>query len=432
VAIGLNHRTAPVGIRERLAMPPELVGTHLKALIERGYAKESVILSTCNRVEIYALVDSVEGGVGIQNYLSSSHSSGLNFESYFYQHRDEEAVRHLFRVASSLDSLVLGEPQILGQLKEAYELALEQRSAGRVLGRVMRRAISVAKKVRTDTAIGSAKVSVGSAGVALAEQVLGTLEGRLGLVLGAGDLAELVAHSFRQNGLGELVVVNRTYERAEVLAEKVGASAVPYDQLERYLQQVDVAVTSAASQRAFLTQESLGPVMRARRYRPLFILDLAVPRNVSPEVNAVEGVYLFNIDDLQELSKKGHRQREEEALVAETMVRTEAARCFKGLDSLNAGPLISAMMRRGEEIVSIEHQRTHKVLSQLDSGQRKAVEEMSRSLIKRMLHDPILLAKHLAEEGRLEDLGLLAESFGVELSGLQTQEVPLPGEEDPS
>ena len=432
VAIGLNHQSAPVEVRERLAMPKELIGAHLKTLIQNGHAEESVILSTCNRVEIYALVEKTEGGRGIRSYLTGEHDQASAIAKHLYHLEGEEAVRHLFRVASSLDSLVVGEPQILGQLKEAYDSALNHRSAGRVLGRVVRRAISVGKKVRTETAIGSSTVSVGTAGVDLAEQVLGNLEGRTGLIVGAGDLAELVAVSMKNHGLSEIIVVNRTLSRAEELAQKVGGVAVPYEALASQLDRVDVAVTSTASQRPILTPDILAPVMRRRRFRPLFLLDLSVPRNIAEEVNGLEGAYVFNIDDLQEVAKRGQQRRQEEALIAEALVRGEAERCYQSLDALNAGPLISAMTQRADEILSRERQRSHKMLSTLSEEQRLGVEAMNRAMVKRLLHDPIALARHLAEEGRSEEMELLGEAFGLQVAELLTEEAEVQSSPDES
>jgi glutamyl-tRNA reductase len=287
----------------------------------------------------------------------------------------------------------------------------------------MRRAISVGKKVRTDTAIGNSTVSVGTAGVGLAEQVLGSLKGRVGLVIGAGELAELVAVSLKTHGLSELLVSNRTQARAEELSNKVGGRCIAYEDLAQVLERIDVAVVSTAAQQPILTRELLAPVMRARRNRPLFLLDLAVPRNVASDVQDLEGAYVFNIDDLQAVAQKGREKRQEEAAVAEALVSIEAERCYKSLDALNAGPFISAMTQRADEIVAIERQRTHAVLEGMEPDERKAVEAMNRAMTKRLLHDPIRLAKKLAEEGRSEDLELLAEAFGLELSALHTQEV---------
>lgn len=423
VAIGLNHQTAPVEVRERLAMSDERVGFHLQALLKNGHAKETVILSTCNRVEVYALVDEDEGGQAILGYLSAAHGDGPSLTGYLYHHKGEAAVRHLFRVAASLDSLVLGEPQILGQIKSAYEAALENRSAGRVLNRVMRRAISVGKKVRTETEIGSATVSVGTAGVGLAKQVLGSLSERKALVVGAGELAELVAVSLRNHGLSDLSVCNRGAARGQELADKVGGKTVPFELLEQALENVDIVVTSTAAQRPILTVEMIAPILRARRNRPLFLLDLAVPRNVAAEVHELEGAFVFNIDDLEAVAAKGRAARKEEAALAEALVRTEALRCYSSLDALNAAPLIAALSQRADEIIAIERQRSHAALEGLDPKESQAVAAMNRAMTKRMLHDPIRLAKKLAEEGRNEELSLLAEAFGLDLSSLHTQEV---------
>lgn len=415
VAIGLNHETAPVDLRERVAMPQELIGPHLQTLLQKGYAKESVILSTCNRVEIYALVDEKEGGEGIRAYLSGGHESAELVTDHLYHYEGEDAVRHLFRVASSLDSLVVGEPQILGQLKEAYDTALSHDSAGQVLGRVMRRAISVGKRVRTDTAIGGHAVSVGTAGVALAEQVLGSLSEKSSLILGAGEVAELVAVAMQSRGVGQLQVINRTHQRARELADKVGGVALPESALLEALERVDVAVTSTAAQAPVITAAMMAPVLRKRKFRPLFLLDLSVPRNIAEDVNELEGAYVFNIDDLQEVAQRGRRKRNEEADVAELLVQGEAERCFRGLSSLNAGPFIAALTKQAEGVLELERQRSQKVYAELSEEQRAGVDAMQRAVVKRLLHEPISTARRLAESGSSEELATLAESFGITL-----------------
>ncbi|MEC7240889.1 MAG: glutamyl-tRNA reductase [Myxococcota bacterium] len=429
MAIGLNHETAPVELRERLAMPQDLVGPHLTTLLEKGYAKESVILSTCNRVEVYALVDEDEGGQGIRSYLSGNRDHAEIISKHLYHYEDEEAVRHLFRVASSLDSLVVGEPQILGQLKEAYDTALSHHSAGQVLGRVMRRAISVGKKVRTDTAIGGHTVSVGTAGVDLAEQVLGTLADKKCLIFGAGEVAELVAVAMQSRGIGELQVINRTLHRAEELAKKVAGVAHTEEALLTELEHVDIAVTSTAAQTPVLTASMMAPVLRKRKFRPLFLLDLSVPRNISEDVNGLEGAYVFNIDDLQDVAQRGLRRRSEEAQLAEVLVENEASKCFRSLDSLNAGPFIAALTQRAEDIVETERQRSHKVYAELTEEQRSGMDAMHRAMVKRLLHEPIAQARKLAEEGRMEELLTLGETFGIHPLPADRQASPVPEDE---
>ncbi|MEE2749873.1 MAG: glutamyl-tRNA reductase [Myxococcota bacterium] len=412
VAVGLNHHTAPVEFRERLAMDSLQLPVHLSALLDQGLAEESVILSTCNRVEVYALVRDSDPGRGIVSYMAGL--QGVNDKksrSHFFCHEGEAAVAHLFRVASSLDSLVLGEPQILGQLKGAYFAAQEAQAVGLVLRRLMRQAISVGKRVRTVTRIGQEPVSVGTAGVALARQVFGNLDGRTALVVGAGEISELVSKALIGAGVEELVVANRTFENAQALAARVGGIAVPYEQLSRYLAQVDVAIASTASQRPILTRKELQPVIRARRYKPLFLLDLSVPRNIAADVNDLEGAFVFNIDDLGEVASRGRQRREAEAVEAENLVVCEAERTYRGLGQLSAAPVISSMTQRAEAVRQMEMDRSRMVLETLDSEQRAAVEAMTRSMFKRFLHDPILHARNLAESGDGQSLDLLGDAF---------------------
>jgi len=410
VAVGMNHHTAPVEVRERLAMDPDMLAKHLAALQRGGLVEESVILSTCNRVEIYALVEDPEPGLALVHYMAGL--QGLERDqSWFYRHQGQEAVAHIFRVASSLDSQVVGEPQILGQIKEAYFSAREHRAVGKVLERLMRRAISVGKRVRTVTRIGQESVSVGTAGVSLARQVFGELKGRDALVLGAGEMGNLVARSLLSGGVNELVVVNRTFESAVEMAKDVGGTPVPWDQLSRYLGQVDVAIVSTASQRPILTRAALQPVMRGRRYRPLFLMDLSVPRNIAPDVNELEGAFVFNIDDLTDLARQGLERRRAEAQVAESMVVNEAERTYRVLGRLSAAPAIMSMTQRAESVRQMEMERSRGLMDTLDSEQRDAVEAMTRSMFKRFLHDPILHARQMAESGDGESLHLLSEAF---------------------
>ena len=412
VAVGLNHHTAPVEVRERLAIGPEALSEHLHALTDRAHARESLILSTCNRVEVYALVGSEDAGRGILTYLSgTAHHGGRPLRSLLYRHMGSDAVTHLFRVASSLDSQVVGEPQILGQLKQAFRAAQQEQTVGTVLQRLMRRAISVGKRVRTETGVGRKSVSVGTAGVEVARQVFGKLEGRVVLVLGAGDMARLVLRSLLDHGVDELLVVNRTPAAAETLAADFGGTAVPYDQLARFLEQVDLVVASTASQRFLVTPELMGPVMRTRRYRPLFFLDLSVPRNIDPDVNDLEGAFLFNIDDLGEVARRGLEKRMQEAEEAEELVRREALRCYQGLGALSAAPVIAGMTRQAEDARLQELERSRTLLKGLDSRQREAVEAMTRAMFKRFLHHPIHRARRLAQTGDGLGLQLLEEAF---------------------
>ncbi len=415
VSVGLNHRTAPVAIRELLAMPQQDLGRHLVGLRGDGATTESVILSTCNRVEVYAVVPAEDGGSGITRYLAAEHGIRHHeLERHIYRYTGPEAVGHLFRVASSLDSMVVGEPQILGQVKEAFKAAREIGSLGRLMHPLMRRTLSVAKRVRTHTDIGKSSVSVGTAGVDLARQVFGSLERRRALLLGAGEMGRLVARSLLAHGVEELVVANRTYANAVELSRHFGASAVHMDQLDSYLGQVDIAIVSTGAQHHLLTRARMAPIMRARRYRPLFLVDLSVPRNVAPDVHEIEGAYVFNVDDLSAVAKAGLKKREREATVAEAIVRQEAERCYESLGARSADPVIATITQRAEVARLAELERSRKLMQQLSPEQQKVVEAMTRSMMKRALHNVLRQARSLAASGDEEGLRQLGEAFEPE------------------
>ncbi len=412
VSVGLNHRTAPVAIRELLAVPQQELPRHLLGLRGHGVTSESVILSTCNRVEVYAVVPAGDGGAGITRYLASEHGiKHRELERHIYRYAGCEAVGHLFRVASSLDSMVVGEPQILGQVKDAFKAAREHGSLGRVMHPLMRRTMTVAKRVRTQTAVGQSSVSVGTAGVDLARQVFGNLERRRALLLGAGEMGRLVARSLLAHGVEELVVANRTYANAVELSRHFGGSAVHMDQLDSYLGQVDIAVVSTGAQHHLLTRARMAPIMRGRRYRPLFLVDLSVPRNVAPDVHEIEGAYVFNVDDLSAVAQAGLKKRKREATVAEAIVREEAERCYESLGARAADPVIATITRRAEIARLAELQRSRKTLEQLTPEQRQVVEAMTRSMMKRSLHNVLRQARSLAATGDEEGLRQLGEAF---------------------
>ncbi len=422
VLVGVNHRTAPVEIRERLAMPSDRLQERLHSLrAERGL-DEAVILSTCNRVEIYALAPRETGSRDIVTWLAGTHGLGTReLEKHSMALTGEPAVAHLFRVASSLDSMVVGEPQILGQLKTAFGASLEGRAIGQPLQRLMHGAIRVAKRVRTETKIGREPVSVGRAGTELARQVFGDLKGRTAMLVGAGDVARLVAKSMLGHGLGELVVVNRTYARAAELAAEFDGTAAHLDQLHRYLEKVDVVIASTAAEHHVVTRDDLARIMRVRRYRPLFCIDLSVPRNIDPGVNRLDGCFAFNVDDLTEVARQGLERRQEEAAAAERIVAEEAGRCYRSLGALRAEPVIAAMTLKAEAARQAELRRSLATLEALDPEQRRVVEAMTRSMFKRFLHDTIRATRELAASGDAAALTLLEDAFAAD-----------PPDEDPS
>ena len=415
VSVGLNHHTAPVDLRERLSISPERLGEHFTGLRESAGTVESLILSTCNRVEVYALVPSAEKQ-GIGNYLARAH--GLRFpalEKHLYTRQGPEAVGHLFRVASSLDSLVLGEPQILGQVKQAFAQANAHGALGRVMQPLLRRTLSVAKRVRSETRIGRDSVSVGSAGVELARSLFGDLSDRRVLLIGAGEMGRLVCQALLSKGVEELLVSTRTYANAVSLAQDFGATAIPIEQLDSYLERVDIAVVSTSARHHLMTRARMLPILKKRRYRPLLLIDLSVPRNVAPDVHELDGAFLYNVDDLSEISREGLEKRQLAAKQAERLVAHEAVRCYRSLGARTADPVIAKLTHAAEEARLTELKRSAALIDQLTPEQQQVIDAMTRAMFKRYLHNAIGRARTLAEVGDTEGLRVLHESFSSEV-----------------
>lgn len=414
VAVGVSHHTAPVEVRERLAVSPGLVPGLLDDLRQDRVSREAVLISTCNRVELYAVPTDGVGPEEVARWLVERQGlRSRRVEQHLYRYQQRDALRHLFRVASSLDSMVVGEPQILGQVKEAYRVSVEGQGAGGTMHRVMDRALNVAKKVRTETGIGREAVSVGRAGVELARQVLGSLAGRSALLVGAGAHGKLVARSMLSYNLGELVVANRTFERAAELARHLQASATHLDDIGRFLDRVDVVVTSTGAGRILIDRAMLAPVVRRRRYRPLVMIDLSVPRNIDPAVNDLEGIYRFDVDDLQEIADQGMQRRVAAAVAAERMVDEETEAAWKALlvETIHAD--IGSVVKRAEGIRVAELARVAGSLEHLSERDRRAIEAMTRAIVKKVLHSPLSRARSLASEGERAAVHDLLRALGA-------------------
>ncbi len=416
VAVGLSHHTAPLDLRERLAVPESRVPELLAQLRSQGLGSEGVLLSTCNRVELYTVPASGVDSEAIASWLAES--QGLLARKtlpHLYRHQDHDAVRHLFRVTSSLDSMVLGEPQIVGQVREAYRIAQEHHAAGPVLHGVLDRALLVAKRVRSETRIAREAVSIGRAGVELARQVLGEMEGRSALLIGAGEHGQVVARALVDYGLGELVVANRTFARGAELAHTFGASAIPLDEIGRYLERVDIVMTSTAAGRYLLDGVELAQIARRRRYRSLVLIDLSVPRNIDPAADKLDGMFRFDIDDLRQVADQGRSARVEATTDAERIVDEEVQRCISWMHSAEVRAGIGAVARRAEQIRQAELQRAHQVLDRLSPEDREVIEAMSRAMMKKVLHEPIRKARELGESGDGAGLELLLGAWANEL-----------------
>lgn len=414
VAVGLSHHTAPVEVREQLAMGPTGVPELLQRLRSDAVGAEGVLLSTCNRVELYVVPQRGRDATDVADWLvhtTGNRTRGMGRHLFAYQQQD--ALRHVFRVASSLDSMIIGEPQIVGQLRDAYKVATSAHAAGPVLRRVMDRALHVAKRVRTETNIAREAVSVGRSGVELARQVLGSLSGRSALLIGAGAHGKLVAKSLLGYGLGELIVANRTFERAAGLAAQFGGTAVHLDDIERHLDRVDVVVASTGAGRLLVTRSQMARVVRRRRYRSQVLLDLSVPRNIDPDINDLDGAYRFDVDDLREVAAQGREKRKKAARLAEDIVRDEAAKVWVQMQGEKHRAALAGIMRRAETIRSAELARADKILASLSPKERKAVDAMTRAIVKKVLHPAMQHSRGWAEQGDLVRLEAALTALGV-------------------
>ncbi len=405
LAIGLSHHTAPVEVREQAALSDDLVRTHLEKLRSEGICEEALIVSTCNRVELYAVGHAGSPSL-IKGWLRQFHGpSGDTLDRYLVCREGRDAVVHLFQVASSLDSLVIGEPQILGQVKQAVRLAEESGSLGRWLGALSRASFSVAKRVRTETAVGRFRIGIGNAGVDLARQIFGDLKGKHALLIGVGEMGQQVATALQQDGLARLAIMNRTHERAVELARELRGVAVPLDQLDSELPKADIVITAIGGQTPLISKERVRNALRDRNYLPLFLVDLAVPRNIDPSVGSLEDAYLFNIDDLTQVLERGRESRETAALEGSRIVEEEADRFLLSLREVELGPSIGRITRHAEELRQREIERAG--LADLTPEQREHVEAMTRALVKKLLDSPLRSIREAARTGDTEKVATL-------------------------
>jgi glutamyl-tRNA reductase len=403
VSIGMNHETAPVELRECLAAEQDNVPRALAAMRDMECLREGLYLSTCNRVEALLITDSIpEARAAIIKMMSGlGNIPEESFESTLYMLEDMDAVNHIFRVASSMDSMVVGEPQILGQIKEAYALATRQKTSGVVLNRLMHRAFHVAKRVRTETGICGSAVSISYAAVELAKKIFHELEGKGVLLIGAGEMAELAARHLMAQGVDSIAVANRTLERAVEMAESFQGHSVSFEEIGDQLRAVDIVIASTASPDYVITQEQVRSILRKRRNRPLFFIDIAVPRDVEPEVNDLDNIYVYDIDDLKGIVDFNMSQRRQEAAKAERIVREEAVKFEKWLKTLAVVPTIVSLQDKVESIIEVELRKSAGALKDLAPGEREAVETLIRSVAEKVMNDPILFLKSKAERKTL-------------------------------
>jgi glutamyl-tRNA reductase len=395
--IGVNHNTAPVEVRERLAIPESRLADALKQLAQHPGVDEGLILSTCNRVEL--LAQTKNGSADLRGFVRDYfHLEPSELDPHLYEYREREAIRHLFRVTSSLDSMVVGEPQILGQVKEAYATARAVGAVHSQLDLLVTRAFAVAKRVRTETAVGSSAVSVASVAVELAKKIFGSLNGKNVYLVGAGKMSELAARHLMAHGAASIFVANRTYDRAIRLAQKFNGQAIEFSRLYETCDRGDIVITSTGSPHAIFRREHGEMFMSRRKNRPMFFIDIAVPRDVDPAMNKVDGLFVYDIDDLQQAVASHVADRKKEAERAEDIVNLEVERFHAKLQTLDVVPTIVSLQDHLETIRQAEIDRVRGRLGPLSPEQEIAIEALTRGIVNKIMHTPISTLKTAARE----------------------------------
>ena len=418
IAFGINHKTAPVDIREKVAFAPEKMEQALHECVNNGEVSEAAIISTCNRTELYTSINESDAGKAefsnLLDWFCQYHKlDRKDVEPYIYLHSNNDAVQHILRVASGLDSLVLGEPQILGQIKDAYNTANQAGTIGRQLNRLFQHTFSVAKQVRTDTAIGANPVSVAFAAVSLSKRIFADLSKHTALLIGAGETTELVAQHLANQGVNKMIVANRTVERAQILANKFDAEAIALSDMPERLVEADIIIASTASQLPILGKGAVERALKQRKHRPMFMVDIAVPRDIEPEVGELDDVYLYTVDDLHEVIEEGRQSREEAAVQAEEIIVNQVdhfmgwLRSLKGVDTIRAFRE-QAEQKRDEQLAAAQ--------KQLAAGKdpEQVMNDLARTLTNKLIHEPSAQLNQAAYSGRKEILDTARELFNIE------------------
>lgn len=393
--LGMNHTTASVDLRECIAFSPEEATGALDLFRDHPDIKEMVLLSTCNRVELLMAVTDLErAAAAARGFISRTKSvPEEQFQDALYFHTGDAAVRHMFRVAASLDSMMVGEPQILGQLKEAYHTATLQKTSGVILNRLLHRAFFVAKRVRTETGIGDHAVSISYAAIELGKKIFGSLEGKKALLIGAGEMAELAVEHLIRNRAGEIRVANRTFEHGMALANKFNGRAIRLEEVSDTLREVDIIISSTGAREFVITRNQVKKIMRKRRNRLLFLIDIAVPRDIDPGINNLSNCYVYDIDDLKGVIEENIEERRQEAVKGERIVDEAVIRFQQWYRSLDVIPTIVALRRKLEAIAEMEVRKTLHALNGISDKDARAIHRMKEALVKKIMHDPTLFLK---------------------------------------
>lgn len=418
--VGVNHKTAPVEVRELLAFSEESCSEGLRTLVDGEIVREGLIVSTCNRVEVITATTRgqlQEGADRIANFLSESRSLPReSFSPHLYQHLDDQAVRHLFRVASSLDSMVVGEPQVLGQVRRAYSLALEVGTAGRVLNRLVHHALRVAKRVRAETGIAASAVSISYMAVELGKKIFSSLQGCTVLVIGAGEMAELSVRHLINAGVSRVLVTNRTDEAARRLASEFSGEAVHFDSLPEHLASADIVICSTGASEYVLTASMARTALERRRNRPAFFIDISVPRNIDPAIGELPNLFVFDIDDLESVISSNIREREREAERAELIVDSEVMQFQQALRALDIGPTLGALRQKLQDIARAEMDRQRNRLGTLSPEQESAIEALLLATVNKISH-PVLnhmRRSYSSSDSESESIQAWRDMFGLE------------------
>lgn len=402
IVVGLSHKTAPVEVREKLAVPESRLDEALARL--RGYdgIREGFLLSTCNRVEVYAVVERIEDGhARIQEFFADTHLS-LSSEQltpHLYEYTGDRAIGHLFRVAASLDSMIVGEPQILGQLKDAFEVALNHKASGVVLNKLVRKAISVAKRIRTETKIAETAVSVSYAAVELAKKIFSNLSERTVLLVGAGEMAKLAAQRLVDQGVRKVIITTRDGASAVELARRFNATPIPFESFRHEMAEADIVLCSTGAAHYLIGVEDVQQAVRRRMNRPIFLIDISVPRNIDPAVKDIDNAFLFDIDDLETRVEQNLEERRREAVKAERMVDDEVAQILQWLKTLEVTPTIMALRSRADAIRQAEIDKALARLQNLSPQERAVVEGLAASLVNKLLHGSLVTLKAESASG---------------------------------
>lgn len=402
--LGLNHQTAPVALRECLAFSAEETAAALEDLVRRPCIREALVLSTCNRVEVLVTCDDPARAIAeLEGFISEFKRLPIEeFRPALYRHVDHDAVRHLFRVASSLDSMVVGEPQILGQIKTAYAAATQRRTSGVILNRLLHRTFFVAKRIRTETGIGDHAVSISYAATELARKIFGALEGRRVLLIGAGEMAELAVEHLIRHRAGAILVANRTFAHGVALAQRFGGQAIRIEEIQGRLTEVDIIISSTGAPGFVMVPSQVSAVLRHRRNRPLFFIDIAVPRDIDPRINRLSNVYVYDIDDLKGVVEENIQDRQQEALKAERIIDEAVLRFSQWRQSLEVVPTIVALHRKLELIAEAEIKKT--LQGSKEPPDEAALGRMAAAMINKFLHDPTQTLKSDGRHGNRQEL----------------------------